>query len=206
MNATPGATPASSRADARRTALLHALDDLLREAVLDDIKIADISSRAGVTRSAFYFYFDSKAAAVAALMSEVYDEGFVATTLLRAQDETPRARIEAGLAAMFDVVRERAHLHRALGDARHTDEAVRARWDADRSAFVDPVAEIIEAERDAGNAPAGPDATALATLLLELNDRVLERVARGSELDPDRQLDAVTAIWLRSIYGSGGTP
>src|SRR5690606_7999010 len=71
MNATPGATPASSRADARRTALLHALDDLLREAVLDDIKIADISSRAGVTRSAFYFYFDSKAAAVAALMSEV---------------------------------------------------------------------------------------------------------------------------------------
>src|SRR5690606_5232672 len=127
----------------------------------------------GVTRSAFYFYFDSKAAAVAALMSEVYDEGFVATTLLRAQDETPRARIEAGLAAMFDVVRERAHLHRALGDARHTDEAVRARWDADRSAFVDPVAEIIEAERDAGNAPAGPDATALATLLLELNDRVL---------------------------------
>ncbi|MDP9823895.1 TetR/AcrR family transcriptional regulator [Nocardioides massiliensis] len=195
----------ADRADRRRTALLEALDELLQEHPLAQIKIADISHRAGVTRSAFYFYFDSKAIAVAALMSEVYDERFVATTLLRAEDETPQARIDAGLRAMFDVVTERAHLHRALGDARNTDATVRALWDADRSSFVGPVVELIEAERAAGNAPAGPDAAALATLLLELNDRVLERVARGSELDVRPQLDAVIAIWLRSIYGSGGT-
>ena len=195
----------ADRGDRRRTALLEALDGLLQEHPLDQIKIADISHRAGVTRSAFYFYFDSKAIAVAALMSEVYDERFVATTLLRAEDETPQARIEAGLRAMFDVVTERAHLHRALGDARNTDATVRALWDADRSSFVGPIVELIEAERAAGNAPTGPDAAALATLLLELNDRVLERVARGSELDVRPQLDAVIAIWLRSIYGSGGT-
>jgi AcrR family transcriptional regulator len=193
----------ADRADRRRTALLAALDELLREHPLDAIKIADISHRAGVTRSAFYF--DSKAIAVAALMSEVYDERFVATTLLRAEDETPQARIDAGLRAMFEVVTERAHLHRALGDARNTDPTVRALWDADRGGFVGPVVELIEAERAAGRAPEGPDPTALATLLLELNDRVLERVARGSELDVRPQLDAVIAIWLRSIYGSGGT-
>ena len=66
---TPG-TVATDRGDQRRAALLESLDQLLQDedSSLDSINIADISRRAGVTRSAFYFYFDNKAAAVAALM------------------------------------------------------------------------------------------------------------------------------------------
>ena len=43
--------------DQRRAALLESLETLLRESRLEDINIADISRRAGLTRSAFYFYF-----------------------------------------------------------------------------------------------------------------------------------------------------
>jgi hypothetical protein len=39
-------------------------------------------------------------------------------------------------------------------------------------------------------------------VLLELNDRALERVVRGSSLTLDDQVAAVTAIWLRTIYGT----
>ena len=60
-------TDQAARGDRRRTALLEALDHHLREGSLDSINIADISRRAGVTRSAFYFYFENKASAVAAL-------------------------------------------------------------------------------------------------------------------------------------------
>jgi len=209
--ADPAAGSGAARADRRRSALLAALDELLRDQTLESIKIADISARAGVTRSAFYFYFDSKATAVAALMGEVYAERFVAATLLRAEDETPRARIEAGLREMCDVVVERAHLHRALAEARHTSETVRELWEADRGGFVAPIAEVIDAERDAGRAPAGPDARVLATLLLDLNDRVLEKVARavgehgGVPPTLTEQYDALVAIWLRTIYGSPDT-
>ena len=41
---------------------------------------------------------------------------------------------------------------------------------------------MIEAERAAGRAPGGVPATTLATVLLELNDRMLERVALGGPL------------------------
>ena len=63
-------TDQPARGDRRRSALLESLDHYLREGSLDSINIADISRRAGVTRSAFYFYFENKASAVAALMEE----------------------------------------------------------------------------------------------------------------------------------------
>ena len=56
------------RSDYRREAILDALDTWLQESNLDAINIAEISKQAGVTRSAFYFYFENKGAAVAALM------------------------------------------------------------------------------------------------------------------------------------------
>jgi AcrR family transcriptional regulator len=71
-----------NRGDQRRAALLRAFDELLREQSLDDVKVADISSRAGVTRSAFYFYFENKAVAVLALMADLYVDASDATDLL----------------------------------------------------------------------------------------------------------------------------
>ena len=40
-------------------------------------------------------------------------------------------------------------------------------------------------------------------MLLELNDRALERLVRGGSLTDEQQAEAVTAIWLRTIYGDG---
>ncbi len=61
---------------------------------------------------------------------------------------------------------------------------------------------MIRSERTAGRAPDGPDPVGLATMLLELNDRALERLVRGSTLTDEQQEEAVTAVWLRTIYGS----
>ena len=64
------------RSDHRREAILDALDGWLHESSLEAINIAEISKQAGVTRSAFYFYFENKGAAVAALMERMVDETF----------------------------------------------------------------------------------------------------------------------------------
>lgn len=193
------------RGDARRTALLESLDEILREqdlhdSSLDSVNIAEISRRAGVTRSAFYFYFENKQAAVAALMEEMYDAAFVATGELSG-DATPADNIAATITGLFDAWESHQHVFRAMLDARATSPAVRELWDSDRQSFVGPVAEMIEAERAAGRAPAGVDATSVATVLLELNDRMLERLAlSGASARPQLQ-EAVIEIWLRTIYG-----
>lgn len=194
-----------ARGDRRRTALLEALDHHLRHqdparGSLDSINIADISRRAGVTRSAFYFYFDNKASAVAALMEEMYDESRDAAALLHG-DGTPVERVGAMVRALFAAWEKHEHLYRAMYDARATSATVRELWDNDRESFVPVVAEVIEAERAAGAAPDGIDAAHLASVLLELNDRMLERLALGGPLGRDDLVDAVVAVWVSTIYG-----
>jgi len=195
----------AARGDRRRTALLEALDHHLREisttqGSLDSINIADISRRAGVTRSAFYFYFENKASAVAALMEEMYDESSAAADHLRG-DGPPAENIEAMVRALFSSWDKHEHLFRASLDARATSATVRELWDNDRESFVPVVASMIEAERRAGAAPPGVDATALASVLLELNDRMLERLALGGPLEREPMVEAVVAVWLHTIYG-----
>lgn len=184
-----------ARGDRRRTALLESLDHHLREGSLDSINIADISRRAGVTRSAFYFYFENKASAVAALMEEMYDESMVAADAL-AGPGTPVENIDTMVRALFSAWARHEHLYRASLDARATSATVRELWDSDRESFVPVVAAFIEGER-----PSATNATALASVLLELNDRMLERLALGGPLDREQLVDAVVTVWLHTIYG-----
>jgi TetR/AcrR family transcriptional regulator, ethionamide resistance regulator len=197
-----------TRGDRRRTALLEALDEHLRDAGpdarLDDINVADLSRRAGVTRSAFYFYFDNKAAAVAALMDEMEDEAWGAADLLGGQgDVAMRERTAAAIRTVFDGWGRRPHVFRAMLEARVTSGAARERWDAHIDSFVTVVTAIIESEREAGAAPGGPAADAIATALLDVNDRTLERLVRApADFDWDRHVEAVVHLWLSAIYGS----
>ncbi|WP_134739087.1 TetR/AcrR family transcriptional regulator [Nocardioides sp. 503] len=194
---------AAHRGDQRRAALLGSLDEILRERVdlddpsLESINIAEISRRAGVTRSAFYFYFENKQAAVAALMEEMYEA--IATSNHLGSDGSPHSRITATISGLFDAWEANRHLFRAMLDARATSSAVRELWDSDRLSFVEPVAAMIAAERSAGRAPGGADPAAVASVLLELNDRMLERLAHGG--DRAAIEEAVIEIWLRTVYG-----
>lgn len=192
-----------NRGDQRRTALLRALDHLLWDGnSLDAVTIADVSRRAGVTRSGFYFYFENKAMAVAALMDEFYDEASSFSRLLVSGEGKPPDRIETTVRGLFDSLERRAHVYLAVLDARATSRTVREFWDSDRTSFIEPVADLIDGERAAGHAPDGADAYTLATLLLELNDRALERHARGDGPERESHIGTLVSIWLRSIYGT----
>jgi AcrR family transcriptional regulator len=191
----------ATKGDERRGALLAALEEYLEQSSLGDINIADISRRAGVTRSAFYFYFENKAAAVGALYEDMYAEGFDAAEVLGG-DGSVHDRISTAIRAIFVGWGHRTHLYRAILDARATSPAVRDQWEAFQRTYVDLVAELIREERAGGAAPDGPDPNAIATALLDLNDRTLERLVRApAGFDWDTHLEAVVHVWLTAIYG-----
>lgn len=193
----------SHRGDERRAELLEALDDLLREVgSLEAINVAEVSRRAGLTRSAFYFYFENKAFAAAALMEQVYTDAATITDALVHGTGAARDRITAVIEGLFAAVEPHQHLYRAMLEARGSNPMIREFWDAHRISFVEPVAGYIVAEREAGRAPDGPGATTLATVLLDLNDRALEHIARADSLPRTEHLEALVAVWERSIYGT----
>jgi AcrR family transcriptional regulator len=190
------------RSDQRRTDLLAALDTLLRNGTLEEITVADIADAVGMTRSAFYFYFENKGSAVAALSAQMYDAAAASANDLFAMTGSPRARIEAQMRGLVATWEQNQHLYRAMLDAKQTNPEVRAMWDIGRESFIDPVVAMIDAERAAGIAPPGPDSAALAVLLLELNDRAIESIARGHDLPLELRIQAMITIWLRTIYGT----
>ncbi|MCW2785768.1 MAG: hypothetical protein JWP74_2285 [Marmoricola sp.] len=191
----------SNRGDARRDALLVAFDELLREQSLDEVNVADISGRAGVTRSAFYFYFESKAVAVLALMQDLYDAAADANELLIKAEGDAGPRIREAITLLFDTVDSSPHTYRALLEARAGSTVVREMWDTGRAEFAAVIGAMIATERAAGRATEGPDADALASVLLDLNDHALERHSLGSGPPRDQHIDALTFFWLRTIYG-----
>ena len=193
-----------NRGDLRREALLRALDELLREHSLDQVNVAEISRRAGVTRSAFYFYFESKAMAALALMAGLYEDASDATDLLVKAEGDPRARIRGVIATLFGAVEATPHTYRALLEVRAANPAAREMWEAGRADFAAMIAEMIERERAAGRAVAGPDASALAAVLLDLNDHAVERHALGTGPPREEHIDALTHLWIQGIYGSAG--
>jgi AcrR family transcriptional regulator len=190
----------SNRGDARRDALLAAFDELLREHSLEEVNVADISGRAGVTRSAFYFYFESKAVAVLALMRDLYDAAADANELLVKAEGEAEPRIRAAITLLFDSVDSSPHTYRALLEARASSGAVRSMWDAGRAEFAGVIGGMIATERAAGRATEGPDADALASVLLDLNDHAVERHSLGSGPPREEHIEALTFLWLRTIY------
>ena len=190
------------RSDRRRNAILESLDQHLQESSFESINIADISRQAGVTRSAFYFYFENKAAAVAALTERMYDDAFLAAEVLTDSAQPPRRRIHRAIEALFDTWDRHRYLYSAILEARASSSAVRQMWDSDRESFVAPVAAMIEAERASGRAPGGPAAAVLASMLQELNDRLLERLTVGGTLSRDQLIEGAVTVWVRTIYAA----
>jgi AcrR family transcriptional regulator len=193
------------RSDDRREAILDALDRWLLESNLDAINIAEISKQAGVTRSAFYFYFENKGAAVAALMERILDATFAVNDAFTVASGSPRQRIYAMLDGLFVTCEGHQHLFKAMLEARGSNASVRDIWDDARESFVESIAAMIRADRSAGRAPDGLDADVLASVLLEFNDRLLERLTLGGTLSREQLMDGAAAIWLGTIYGITGT-
>ena len=59
-----------SRGDRQREAIVAAVRELLQERSFADLSVSTISERAGVARSGFYFYFDSKYAVLAVIVAD----------------------------------------------------------------------------------------------------------------------------------------
>ncbi|OMC04672.1 TetR/AcrR family transcriptional regulator [Mycolicibacterium fortuitum] len=206
---TPGAPTRSpldrrqpQRSDQRRAAILAALDEHLRQTGFDALNIAEVARQAGVGRSAFYFYFENKAAAVAALVEPMYEALFAANNILADVARPPRERVHDTIDAVLKTAEDHRYLMQAMLEARGSSGAVRELWDQARESFVPTVSTVITAERTTGRAPDGVDAAVLAGLLMEFNDRLIERFILGGPLSRQQLLEGAEAMWMGSIFGT----
>src|SRR6201998_1593117 len=89
----PPPTGRRSRGDRQREAIVTAVRELLEQRSFEDLSVSAISERAGIARSGFYFYFESKYDVLALIFDEATHELEELTHNFapRAADETPAA-------------------------------------------------------------------------------------------------------------------
>ena len=194
------------RGDRQRQAILQAVRELLQEKPFAELSVSTISERAGVARSGFYFYFDSKYAVLAQILAELLQEleeltGHFAP---RGDDESPAAfarRMVGSAAAVYahnDPVVSACHL------ARNTDAEIRELLEVQNDVVIDQIVAVVADEVAAGTAhPISDDIPALVRTLAVTTTLVLsgDRDYLGADRDVQRGIRVLEALWLNALWG-----
>jgi AcrR family transcriptional regulator len=196
------AAPTPKRA-AVQAAVLRATEELLAEGgSYADLRIERIARRAGISRTAFYFYFRDKRELLLRLTEDVSERLFEHADIWFSGDGEPESELRAAVTNIFAVYREHRVLLGAIVEVSTYDDVVARFWRAIVGRFVDASRRRIEAERKAGRA-APADARATAFALCWMTERALyQQVVQGEPLDPDALVDALVGIWLRAVYAA----
>lgn len=194
------------RGDRQRHAIVAAVRELLQEKPFAELSVSTISDRAGVARSGFYFYFDSKYAVLAQILGEVSAELEEATHDFapRGDDETPAefARRMVGSAAA--VYAHNDPVMSACNIARNTDAEIREILDRYNEAVIDQIVPIVEAEMRNGTAdPIASDVRGLVRMLSGATAMTLSGESRftGPDHDLDRAVGVLEMLWLHALWG-----
>jgi TetR/AcrR family transcriptional regulator, ethionamide resistance regulator len=193
-----------TRGDRRRRAILDAVEGLLRDRSIAALSVEDVAETAGIARSGFYFYFESKYAALGALLAGAWEDmAQAAGPFFAGSDEPPATYVPRTIAAVDGVWRTHEHLLVAMVEASATDSGARDLWEAWIGRFVELTAARIDAERAAGRAPAGPPARWVAEVLLRMNERSCYAASRrgASRRERDEVARALAAVWLATVWG-----
>ncbi|MGH3596398.1 MAG: TetR/AcrR family transcriptional regulator [Mycobacterium sp.] len=206
MTAEPTPAAPRSRGDRQREAIVAAVSQLLQEGSFADLSVSTISERAGIARSGFYFYFESKYDVLALILADATHELEELTKYFapRAADETPAAFAQRMVGSAAAVFAHNDPIMAACNDARNTDAKIREILDGQIDIVIDQIIGIVKAEIAAGTAhPISDDIPALVRTLGATTAFMLsgDTTFLGADADVQRGVRVLEKLWLNALWG-----
>ena len=192
-----------SRGDRQRDAIVAAVRDLLHERSFADLSVSTISERAGVARSGFYFYFDSKYAVLAVILADAREllDSLTHHFAPREPGETPAEFAKRMVGSAAAVYANDDPVLKACAVARTTDAQIREMMDDFYDGIIDKLITLLEQDSEAR--PISDDLPALVRTLAATPTMTLTQdsafVGRGA--DAKRAIDALERLWVAGIWG-----
>jgi AcrR family transcriptional regulator len=198
-----GEAPPTAKRTAVQAAVLAATEELLSEgASYADLNIERIANRAGISRTAFYFYFRDKRDLLTRLTADVAELLYQQADIWFAGEGDPDAEIREALTNIAALYGEHGVLLRAIVEVATYDDQVAQAWHGLLGRFVDATRRRIEAEQAAGRAVA-QHAHATAFALCWMTEHTMyQHSVEGPPFATEDMVDALVGIWLRSVYGA----
>jgi TetR/AcrR family transcriptional regulator, ethionamide resistance regulator len=166
-----------------------------------DLRIEDIARGAGISRTAFYFYFRDKRELLMRLTEDVAEGLYAEADAWWSGAGDGRAALERALESVIRLYHQHGVLLRAVVEASAYDEVVAEFWRALVGRFVDASRRRIEEEQAAGGMT-GVSAEATAFTLSWMTERACyQRIVQGGDPTDDEFLAALVHIWTATLYG-----
>jgi AcrR family transcriptional regulator len=193
----------TEKRQAIEAAVLHAMEELLAEgATYATLSVERIAKRAGISRTAFYFYFADKRELLMRLASKLSDELYhEADAWWSGAGDGPQ-QLTAALGKVATVYRAHGPLVCAIVEVSTYDDVVGPFWHALVERFVTASAQRIASEIDVGRADPtlNPEATAFA--LVWMGERALyQMLAQDGPVSDNELVRALGRIWIATVYG-----
>jgi AcrR family transcriptional regulator len=207
-HAEPGEPATRRRGDKHRLAIMAAVRELLQERPFAELSVSTISLRAGVGRSGFYFYFDSKYAVLAQIVAEATQELEELTQFFapRQPDESPEQFAKRMVGSAAAVYAHNDPVMTACNAARYTDVEIQSMLEQQLEVVLRDIVAIVEAEMQAGTAnPISDDIPTLVRTLIGTTSLMLtgDPIFVGRDDDLDRRVRLLEQLWLNSLWGGG---
>ena len=207
----PGEPVTRRRGDKHRQAIMQAMRDLLEEKPFAELSVSTISLRAGVARSGFYFYFDSKYAVLAQILAEAAEELEELTQYFapRQPGESPEQFAKRMVRSAAAVYAHNDPVMTACNAARHTDAEIREILEQQFEIVLGQIVDVVDAEMKAGTAnPISDDIPALVrslagTTALTLGGEPILVGGQDLQGDVERRVRVLEQLWLNSLWGGG---
>jgi AcrR family transcriptional regulator len=194
------------RGDKHRQAILQAVRQLLEERPFSELSVSTISQRAGVARSGFYFYFDSKYAVLAQMLAEAAEELEELTQYFapRQPGESPEQFAERMVGSAAAVYANNDPVMTACNAARTTDIEIRNILEQQFEVVLGQIVAIVDAEMRAGTAhPISDDLPTLIRTLAGTTALVLtgDPILVGRDDNVARRVRVLEKLWLHALWG-----
>ncbi|MGI8631355.1 MAG: TetR/AcrR family transcriptional regulator [Solirubrobacterales bacterium] len=192
----------TDRRAATEQRIVDAADALLQEGHgFASLKIEEIAARAGIGRTAFYFYFRDKRELLLRLADSAGAELYELAEQWWGEEGDGAAQLRAQAGLVVRSFLDHGVLLRAVVDTTATDEVVREWWRALADRFIEATAQRIRREQAAG-APSAPAEETAAALVWMTERTCHQHLLRDPGLAGNEKLaEALAQIWTRAIYG-----
>ena len=198
----PIPTPRIGKAERTRAAILDAALEFIWSHPFRDMTVNELMASTGLSRSAYYQYFNDLHDLMESLLDMLKDEVYAVAGPWFEGAGDPVALLNESLAGVVEVCYRLGPILRAADDASASDERFENAWMQFIGQFDESVANRIEADQAQGLIP-NFDARPLAIALNRLDVYTLSQAfGQRPRRKPEPVLEALARIWISTLYGS----
>ena len=194
--------PRIGKSERTRAAILDTALEFIWSHPFRDMTVNALMAETGLSRSAFYQYFDDLHDLMESLLEILQDEIFAATGSWFTGVGDPIVFLKESLAGLVEVCYRLGPILRATVDAAASDKRLEKAWLEFMGEFDDAATTRIEADQQQGLIP-NFDAHPVAFALNRLDAYTLsEAFGQRPRKKPEPVLAALIRIWVSTLYGS----